>query len=328
VKFGLPTKHLPDPSYAHAEVEAKFAMEMQQRLERIDPSHLNEDEGLTRRLLQWYLSMPADDLRMFWLRSQITPYASPLRGVNQLFTMQKLETAERARLLREYGHFVDQLREVIVEQQRRGYLLPKPELPLVRGMIADFIKPPESSALRGGDESANVRDALASVVNPALQRLADVFNDAYESAAPAGVGLSQYPDGARVYRMLIQRETSLDLPPETIHEMGLQEVARIGRELDGIRKEVGFTGTLAEFRQYLKTDPRFFAKSPEEIGERLGNYVRKIEPQIPRFFAKSPRAAYNVKRLDPSFEGAMTFGYYQAPTATDPVGHYLYNGSR
>jgi uncharacterized protein (DUF885 family) len=328
VKFGLPTKHLPDPSFAHAQSEAKFAEEILRKLDGIDAKRLAEEDRLTHRLLHWYAQEPVEDVRFFWLRSPITPYASPLRGVNQLFTAKKLDTAERARLLGEYGHFIDQLREVIVEQQRRGILLPKPELPLVRGMIAGFIKPPESSALRGGDDSADVRDAITSVVNPSLQRLADVFNDAYESAAPAGVGPSQYPGGAEYYRALIRRETSLDLTPETIHEKGLQEVARISRELDDIRKEVGFNGTLAEFRQYLKTDPRFFAKSSDEIGERLGSYVRKIEPQIPRFFAKLPHAAYDVKRLDPSLEGAMTFGYYQVPTATDATGHYLYNGSK
>lgn len=328
VRLGLPTNHLPDASYAQAEREATFGESLLRKLEDINIGHLTDDERITYSILRWYAREPVDSLRFFWLRSPVTPYAFSFAGVNQVFTMKHLDTRERVRLLGEYGRYIDQVAEVVREQERRGYVLPKPELPLVRGMIASFMKPAEQSMFRGGDDAAEVRDAITNTVNPALQRLSDVFSAAYESRAPSDVGLSQYPGGLEAYRFLIHVETSYDQTPEEIHQLGLREVERISRELDEIRKQVGFTGTLAEFRQYLRTDPRFFAKTPEEIGARLTTYLRKIEPQIPNFFAKLPKAPYDVKRLDPALEGAMTFGYYQVPTATDPVGHYMYNGSK
>ena len=328
IKFGLPTKHLPDPSYAHAQQEAEFARMLLGRLDSVRRDRLSEDDRISLESLRWQLQLAAESPRSFWLRSPITPYASPIVGVNRVFIAKKMEPAERARLLREYGPFVDGVAQVVSEQRARGYLIPKPEIALVRGMISRFVQPADTSFLRGGDNSADTREAIANVVNPALERLAAVISADYEAHAPSAVGMSQYAGGAEAYRHLIRFHTSLDLKPEEIHELGLRELERISRELDDVRRQAGFTGTLVEFRQFLKTDSRFFAKSAEEVGERLTAYVRRIEPQIPRFFAVTPKAAYDVKRLDPALEGSMTFGYYQEPSATDPVGHYYYNGSK
>lgn len=328
IQLDLATHHLPDASYAHAEREASFGESIVRKLDTISLGRLTDEDRITYSLLRWYARQPVDNLRFFWLRSPVTPYTFQFGRVNQVFTMKKLDTAERVRLLIEYGTYIDQIADVVREQQRRGYILPKAELPLVRGMIASFMQPAEKSALRGGDDAPAVLDAITNVANPALKRLSETLGPEYEAQAPSRVGLSQYPGGLDAYRYLIHLETSYDQPPEQIHELGLREVDRINRELDDIRKQVGFTGTLAEFRQSLKSDPRFFAKTPEEIGARLTSYLRKIEPQIPKFFAKAPKAPYDVQRLDPALEGALTFGFYQVPTATDPVGHYMYNGSK
>ena len=327
-KRGLPIKHVPEASYLQAQHESSFGEDILRRLDQINIGHLTDEERLTYSLLRWYARKPVDSLRFFWLRSPVTPYASPIRTVNEVFATAKLDSAERVRLLGEYAQFLDQIADVVRVQRQRGYALPKPELPIVRNVLSSYIQAPEKSPLRGGDESQPVRDAIANVANPALKRLLDVFDSDYEAQAPAGVGLSQYPGGLEAYQYLIHDQTSLDKTPDEIHKLGLSEVERIARELDEIRRQVGYTGTLAEFRQYLKTDPRFFAKSSEEIGERLAAYVKKIEPQIPKFFARQPRAPYGVKRLDPALEGAMTFGYYEMPTVAEPVGHYRYNGSK
>jgi uncharacterized protein (DUF885 family) len=327
-KRGLPIKQLPEASYREAQRESTFGESILRRLDAVSLGRLTDDERITLSLLRWYAKRPIDNLRFFWLRSPVTPYASPIRTVNEALATSKMDSAERVRLLGEYARFIDSIADVVKVQRQHGYVLPKPELPIVRGVLTSYIQPPERSALRGNDDSPAVRDAITTVVTPALQRLLDVFDAGYERDAPSGVGMAQYPGGAEAYSYFILEQTSLDKSPEEIHRLGLSEVERIARELDEIRKQVGFTGTLAEFRQYLKTDPRFFARSADEIGERLSAYVKKIEPQIPKFFAKQPRAAYGVRRLDPALEGAMTFGYYQVPTSTDPAGHYLYNGSK
>lgn len=332
IKFDVPTRHLPDLSYAQAERDAQFARSLLRRLEAIDPAALNDDERITLAILRWESQQTVDDLRYFWFRFPVTPYAFQGIGLTEIFTLKRLSGAERLRLLGEVPRVVDQLIRVLHEEKQRGILLPKPEIVLVRETIGGFIRDPEKSRFLGdggGTPEANaIRDAIANQVNPALQRLVDVFSTDYEQRAPAEVGLSQYPGGAEAYQHFVRAQTTVDLTPQQIHDLGLREVERINGEMQQVRDALGFKGTKAEFQQFLKSDPRFFAKTPEEVGERLMSYLHKIEPQVPAFFARTPKAAYDVKRLNPALEGSITFGYYQPPTATDPVGHYYYNGSK
>jgi uncharacterized protein (DUF885 family) len=127
---------------------------------------------------------------------------------------------------------------------------------------------------------------------------------------------------------LVRWHTTLETTPQEVHEIGLAEVARIEREMAAIRAELGFTGTQRAFHAQLARDPRFFATTPEEFGERLMHHARRLEPLLDRAFARRPRAPGDVRRLPPALEPAMTFGYYQTPTATDSIGHYYYNGTQ
>jgi len=94
-----------------------------------------------------------------------------------------------------------------------------------------------------------------------------------------------------------------------------------------LRRKIGFKGSRDEFHKVLQTDPRFIAKNPEEVRERLMSYVHRVEPKVGSYFLHVPRATYDVKRLDASLEEAMTFGYYTEPSPGQPVGIYFFNGS-
>lgn len=305
LKFGLPTRHLPDVSFAHAESEAEFARSILKRLDSLAATQLTEDDRLSLEILRWENQATVDGLPYFWYRFQITPYALRNLGISQVFTMQKLSDAERSRLLAEVPRVVDQITEVMRQQRERGIVLPKAEVPYAK------------RAIEGLNQSVGGA--------PSLQRLADSISEADASDA---VGLHQYPGGDAAYRFFIRERTTVDLTPDAIHQLGLREVERINSEMQKVRDATGFKGTQAEFNQFLRTDSRFFAKTPDEVGERLTAYLHKIEPHVPRFFSAVPKARYDVQRLNPSMEGGITFGYYQQPTATDPIGHYNYNGSR
>ena len=295
----MPVEHLPDVTFAEAQRNADFARTLLRRLDAVEPA--NEEEWLTAAIIRSNSERAIEDVPLFWYRSPATPYHTPLFAVHN--ALQRIP--DRTRPLAEMPRFVDDLLGVLREQERRGIRVPKDEIPAVREML----------------------DGLATSMSPEIERLRAHFDDAYVARAPAGVGLSQYPGGAEAYRAFVRQETTTSLTPEAIHEVGLREIAHIDGELDAIRHEVGFSGSLADFRTFLKTDARFFATTPEEVGERLMSHVRRIEPHMPRFFARMPRAPYGVKRLDPEFEAA-TFGYFQVPTADDPVGRYHFNGSQ
>lgn len=322
-ELGLPVEHLPDVSYAHAQAEAAFARTMLAKLERVDETRLSSDERITLGILEHLQRQEIGGLPHFWLRSPVTPYASQIAQVNLVFARMPFATdedkARYVRLLEEHARFVDAIAEVVREQQRRGILLPKAEIPIARTLFS-------TAALMRDDP--RVKETIATKNEPAMARLAAIFSAEYEAAAPDRVGLGQYPGGMEAYRRLVRLHTTTEMTPEEIHELGLGEVERINADMAEVRKRLGFTGTKEEFHRTLRSDPRFFAQTPEEIGTRLMAQVRRIEPHLPRLFATLPKAPYDVARLNPALEPAMTFGYYQQPTSSEATGRYLYNGSK
>jgi uncharacterized protein (DUF885 family) len=164
-------------------------------------------------------------------------------------------------------------------------------------------------------------------VRPAAKSLVDYLNGDYKTKAPDAVGLAQYPGGKDYYAHLVRARTTLPVSPEEVHKIGLTEVDKLNSLLDLVRQKLDFKGSRDEFLRFLKTDPRFFAKTPDEVGERLMAAQSRIVGKVPTLFGKVPKAPYGVKRLEPELEGALTFGYYQMPTAADPKGYYKYNGT-
>jgi uncharacterized protein (DUF885 family) len=141
------------------------------------------------------------------------------------------------------------------------------------------------------------------------------------------VGLGQYPGGPESYLRRIGYETGLHLTPQQIHERGLGVVEDLERQLRAVRDGLGFKGDRATFDQRLRSDPKFYAKSPEELEAHYLSALQRIEPHIPEYFSLRPKAPYSVKRIDAASETGMTFGIYHEPTPQDPRGYYLYNGS-
>jgi len=335
-QLGLPIERLPDVSFERAQQDANFARRLLTRLERIDATQLTDDEQISLAILKHLHQETVDGLPHFWLQFPVTPYASqiqPVQTVLGAFIFKSAEdTARYLRLLDEYARFADRMTAVVREQERRGIRIPKRELPAVRTMLTSAPLTVAEARLQAIPEDERqafakaMHAAISDRVDPALARLNAVFSPDYEANAPDAVGLGQYPGGADAYRHLIRVHTSLDLTPQEIHALGLRELERIDRELAEVRAQLGFTGAKRDFysflQQYWTAQGAF--RDPQA---HFTAYVRRLEPHLARFFAGMPRAPYDTQRLDPAYEASMTFGYYQAPTADDPAGHYFFNGS-
>jgi uncharacterized protein (DUF885 family) len=343
---GLEVTRLPDYSYEGGARDAGRLRSFRERLARVDAQKLTHEEWLSREILDWQLARGIefhDHFRGFF---QITPYSSPLSPLHRVltgFTFKTVKDSDRyLDLLRQYARVVGQLRTNLEAQRAMGMLLPKAEIDAVVGLLRSFLRKPEESlfAVSGkrlekfypeGAQAfqAQVLKLVGTTVNPALEALAAVADSPeYRAAAPEPVGLGQYPGGPETYRYLVRLHTSLDATPEEIHRRGLEEIARLNGRLEEVRKKAGFEGDLEAFRRSLKTDPRFFVKTPEEVVERLMAPVRRAESRIGAFFLHTPKAPYGVARLEPELEGSMTYGYYRQPTPERAEGNYLFNGSK
>ncbi|HET9229022.1 MAG TPA: DUF885 domain-containing protein [Thermoanaerobaculia bacterium] len=340
---GLPVESLPDLSDDRWRQEAAFARGALERLARIDAAALSHDDWLTHAVLKWELEQAVEAERHADLDIQITPYAFPLRVTHEVFTRHTFSSQDDAarylRLLKQYPRHIGQIQARAERQRSKGILIPRETVDQMVPLIRAFIQPPEQSLFTVAPErlgnlegkeafGAQVAKIIQEEINPSLERLAGILGEDYRKAAPDRVGLGQYPGGPEAYRFAVRVYTGLDVTPEEVHRRGLEEVARLEARMAEIRRQVGFEGTQREFNDKLRTDPRFLAKTPEEVGERLMAPVRKIEPLIGKYFLRTPKAPYGVKRLDPALEGSMTFGFYQQPMPADPAGSYLFNGSK
>lgn len=344
LKLGLPIESLPDVTLAGEEALAAEARVLLAKLAPVKAADLTHEESLSLDVLKRQLTHRIGSPRTFHYRFQVTPYLSPLGTVAQIFAALPLATAaDRERYLArlaEVPALVAAIQANVIAQAAKGIRVPKPQLDQVDAMLKAFLvtgpaSPFRPAITRLAELPAAARDVFLEAIDrnisqktaPALARLAEAVQGEYRSRAPQGVGLSQYPGGPDIYREFVRFHTTMEVTPEEVHAIGLSQVERIAREMAGIRAELGFKGTAAEFRESLRTNPRLFPKTPEEIGERLMSYMTKIEPVVDRFFIRRPKAPYGVKRLDPQLEPGQTFGFYQIPTATEPRGLYNYNGS-
>jgi uncharacterized protein (DUF885 family) len=173
-----------------------------------------------------------------------------------------------------------------------------------------------------------VRRLLEAELTPAFDGLLTVLDDPdYLRAAPKAVGWAQYEGGEEAYREFVRTHSGGDTPPERLHELGREQCRELAERMREVRTLLGFPGPEGEFHERLRTEPRLYARTPEEVEARYRGYLDRLAPLLPRWFAVLPSAPYGLARLDPALEAGMTFGYYEPPTPADPIGRYRYNGS-
>jgi uncharacterized protein (DUF885 family) len=345
LRYGLPADRLPDLSFEGNQKEVAFWRSVRTALGRIPDGGLDHEEVLSKAVLGWTADHTIEGARFFWFSSGVTPYASRMPSIHQMFAAVPVATAaDRSRyldLVRQYANLIRQTRVKLQGQVARKLVLPKQELALAIPFFKAYRTEVRKSPLRVADSRlasvpAAERDAfvrelerrIGSSVNPALDSLLAYLEGPYSAAAPDKVGLWQYPGGKEYYRYLVGLHTTTDVPPEEIFAIGERQVDSITKELDAVRKQVGFSGTLEEFRASLRTDKRFFVSTPEEVGQRLDGFAAQMETKLDSLFRRRPKAPYGTARLAPELEPNMTYGFYNPPQADRPKGLYFYNGSK
>ncbi len=179
-------------------------------------------------------------------------------------------------------------------------------------------------------DQGRLRSAHAAVIRdeirPALIRLRDFLRNDYLPVARDGEGLVHMKGGPTLYRFLIEQNTTLPLEAEAVHQLGLSEVKRIRTEMETIKDKVGFKGTLAEFFQHIRTDPRFKPQSKEWLAERYYAVGRQVDARIGEFFSTLPKSKLEIRPVPAYREKTDAGGSYQGgtPDGSRP-GVFYYN---
>jgi uncharacterized protein (DUF885 family) len=176
--------------------------------------------------------------------------------------------------------------------------------------IPDAIPAAEKTRLQTAGKAA-----IQTVAIPAFQRFEKFFRDVYLPASRDTVGISNIPGGSQYYLNRVKYFTTIDNPDAArIHNIGLEEVKRIRAEMEKTLEGINFLGTLDQFLDFIRTDPRYFYPSSEELFAAYEKTARGIEPQLPKLFGKLPKTGFGIRPIPAATAPTTTTAYYQPPS--------------
>lgn len=175
---------------------------------------------------------------------------------------------------------------------------------------------------------AQAKQVLSEKVMPAYQKYYDFMVNEYQPSARQSIAASELPNGKAYYQNRVEHYTTLPMTAEQVHQQGLKEVKRIRTEMEAIIKEVGFTGDFAEFVEFLRTDPQFYAKTPNELIKEASYIAKQMDAKLPPLFKTLPRTPYGVIPVPENIAPKYTTGRYSGPARDDQPGNYWVNTYR
>lgn len=162
--------------------------------------------------------------------------------------------------------------------------------------------------------TAAYKDAIENKFIPAFERLNNFIGDEYIAASRDTVGLGDQPNGENWYAYMVKIRTTTEMTPDEIHQIGLDEVARIHGEMHGVMDEVGFEGDLKDFFDFLNTDDQFFYDEPDDLIQGYRDMSDNIENLAKSIFDVAPKTDFEVRRVEPFREASASGGSYMAGT--------------
>ncbi|GAP65288.1 hypothetical protein MBSD_n0577 [Mizugakiibacter sediminis] len=319
---------LPDESAQNQQARLAYWDDVLRRLRAIDPKALSVDEQVNYAVYRAQIENLVADQRF---RQYEMPFNSDSAFWSDLGFMprdQKLDDAADyrayiARLRAVPKYFDDEIANMRAGLAR-GFTVPRAVLGGRDVSIANvaelkhaedstfyapFKKMParipaaEQAALRAAGAQA-IREAVI----PAYARLLRFFREDYVPRARKTLAAEALPDGKAYYRQQIREYTTLDLAPDAIHEIGLDEVARIHAEMLQTMREAGFTGTFPEFLAFLRSDPQFYARTPDELLMRAAWIAKRVDGQLGKFFGLLPRRRFDIEPVPADIAPFWTSG--------------------
>ena len=175
---------------------------------------------------------------------------------------------------------------------------------------------------------ARARTIITGTINPAYQRHLDFYTREYKPNCARSDSVRDQPGGAAYYAFQVRLQTTTDLSPRQIHDIGLREVARIRGEMDAVAREAGFPSREA-FIADLRTDPRFYPTTGEALMRETARVTTEINGHLPRLFGTLPRLPYTIREIPAeTAEGTTTAYYNQGSPESGIAGTYYVNTSR
>jgi len=336
---------LPSVAPADFERRAAFWKQALARAESFDEGALSATERASLRIFRLQAKDEIEEVRFRTWRSPLNAEGGFYSGFARLADEAPLRTTRDyenylARL-RAFPAYADQQVRNLEEGLKTGFTPPRVTLSGIEATIAAhvaedveksaFWKPFASfpTTVPAADHDrlrAAARAAIAGDVVPAYRRIRDFVTARYLPGARTTVGASELPEGREFYAWCVRHFTTLDATADEVHALGLREVARIRGEMDAVVKAVGWDKAFPAFLEFLRTDPRFYPKTAEELLSRASLLAKKMDGQLPALFKTLPRQPYGVEPVPADLAPRYTAGRYNgAPVGGTRAGMYWVN---
>jgi uncharacterized protein (DUF885 family) len=286
-------------------------------------NELSPEEQVNAQIFRAAVSALANDVRF---RTYEAPFNSDTFFWNDFTPRQGFATTERYRAylsrLRDVPRYFDEQIANMRSGLVRGFTVPRVSVvgrdvtiePYVNGDTSNplygpfatmpaSISPADQAALRA-EAAAIIREVVA----PAYQRLLTFIRAEYLPKANTTLAATALPDGAAYYQAMIEKFTTLTLTAKQIHDIGLKEVARIEAEMEATKTRAGFKGTMAEFFQFLRTDPQFYAKTPRELLSYSAYVAKQADWKLSDTIGTLPRRRHGIRPVPDAIAPIFTGG--------------------
>ena len=327
---------------AYYQQEADFASQLLTDLAEMDNSQLSETEQISLEMLKFKLKETVD----FY---EFEAYLNPLLSdsgfhLSLSYEVRDLNTYEQVKAylnkLNAIPTYVDQHFKLLRQGLKKGITQPRV---IFEGYESTYdsqiVDQPEDSyfyepfqnlpsTLSESQKDSIIqaaRTAIKANVIPQFKRVKSFFETEYLPTTKTTLGVSEGPQGEAYYQNRLDYYTTLDLTAEDIHQIGLDEVARINSEMKAIIAEVDFEGSFEEFIYFLRTDEQFYAKTGEELLKEARDIAKRIDAKLPAYFKTLPRKPYGVTKVPDAIAPKYTTGRYIGASNDTQPGYYWVN---
>ena len=325
-----------DQTHAFRQQQTRFYRRYLNDLLNIDRARLSADDKLSYDIFQYEMRTRLEGLR---LTTWMMPFAQFYSLPTTLSQLGAGTGAQPFKTVKDYDNWLARVGRFPVwadsaignfrQGMKAAVVLPRvlvlKMVPQLQGQItSDAAKslfygpitrlPASFSETDKARLTAAYQQAILTDVVPTYRKLADFLQTEYLPQARSSTGLGDVPGGAEMYRYDVRLMTTTDRPPDAIYLTGLAEVKRIRAEMETVKKQVGFRGSLAGFFSYLGSNPRFMPyKTPEEVLNAFRGIQARITPNLPRLFGRAPKSPFEIRQTE-AFRAATASAEYNRGT--------------
>ena len=316
--------------------EIEFYTETQKKLKSIDYDDLSDEQKTVYDVLDYTLK---DKIERYAYHPELLPF-SQFEGLPLDFPLLgSAEGNQPFKTTQDYDNWLKRIDAFVIwmntaeknfrEGMKQNVVLPKklvvkmiPQMHSEEIITEDFDKnifygpikkmPKNFSAKDKEKYKILYQEAISSKIIPAYQKMGDFLEKEYLPKARNTDGINALPNGKNIYEYYAKSWTTTNKTPEEINKIGLQQVAMLRAEMEKVKTQLGFKGSLEEFLTSLKTDKKAMPyKTPEEVIAAFNGILKKIEPKLPTMFTKFPKTPFEIRRTEKFREASASAEYKQ-----------------